>query len=385
MAEYVRTVDHATSVKKIRIIEEPTQTKSGMADFEYNPVFSVFDIGTIMPPVLLDNSTICLMAGYNFELLKGEGIESHYIGLVNNDQLITADEAIKNKEHPAAMRVHFVNRIKPDFIEGKGWDYSKFRGQEANNYVQPMEFISRNDLPSSSSVWGRVERGEITLQDLGLPEGFVKGDPVPDGLKPILDYSTKFEPDDVYHPASKVQNMLGISPARFAGINNTTRKASNLMTDYAASRGFTREDGKVEYVVLPDFVMTGKSVEEGDVRDYLGDAVCTWHEDRLVYNGIGISKQRIRDKVKQLNPEWVAEIKRAKAEAKQNRIEDFRTLMDPEITYVSPNAAFFSAINKLFRAATNQWVGARVYDVYPEKDENIKDSLERAIEEFQAA
>jgi len=68
-ATYVRIVEHQTSVKSIGVIEEPNHRSFGEADFKYRKVFSVFDYGTIVPPVPLDNSTICLMGGFNFELL----------------------------------------------------------------------------------------------------------------------------------------------------------------------------------------------------------------------------------------------------------------------------------------------------------------------------
>ncbi|MCP6727600.1 MAG: hypothetical protein KJI69_06335, partial [Patescibacteria group bacterium] len=192
------------------------------------------------------------------------------------------------------------------------------------------------------------------------------GDKIPDHLKPILDYSTKFEPDDRYLSPMQAQALMNITNEEFARINNSTRNVSNIMTDYAASRGFTRLDGKVEYVGFK-----------------LGDAVCTWHEDRLITSqGIGISKQRIRNKVKQLNPAWYEDIQQSKERAIDEGVQDFRTLMDPTIEYTSPDAEFFGAINTLFRAGTNQWVNARVYDLYPTRRESLEDNLARAAEEF---
>ena len=147
------------------------------------------------------------------------------------------------------------------------------------------------------------------------------------------------------------------------------------MTDYAKSRNFNREDGKVEHITLYD---------NGQQLDILGDAVCTWHEDRLVTpQGIGISKQRIRDKVKALNPEWYADIERAKKEAKVTGAQDFRALLNPAINYVSPSVEFFNGLNTLFRAATNQWVDSKVYDVYPSEGNSLAGDLEKAVAEFQ--
>jgi phosphoribosylaminoimidazole-succinocarboxamide synthase len=253
-----------------------------------------------------------------------------------------------------------------------------FGGSQSQCYVQPIEFISRNGLPKESSVWKRVAKGQVSLTDLGLPADFKQGDEVPASLKPILDYSTKFEKGDRYLSPEQTRQLMGISQERFDGINGTTRKASNIMTDYAAARGFVRADGKVEYVTF--------LAKQGDLWvpvDVLGDAVCTWHEDRLLFNGFPVSKQPIRDKVKKLNPEWYAAIEAAKDRAEKEHVKDFRTLIDPSIKYVSPSPEFFEGINQLFRAGTNQWVASRVYDVYPGKKESLEDSLARAIEEFQ--
>lgn len=365
MTDYIRKVEHATSVKEIGIIKEPTRKEFGVADFTFRPVFSVFDYGTIQPAVPLDNSTICLMQGFNFETLRQEGVDSHYIGLVTEEgDLISAKQAVMQKIAPWTTRVKMAHRVMPEFKEGK-WDYSMFGGDRARNYVQPIEFISRNELPEASSVWKRVAKGQTTMEDLGLPADFKPGDDIPSELKPILDYSTKFEPDDRYLTPAQAQQLMGIGDAEFAAINASTTQASNLMTAYAASRGFERLDGKVEYV--------------GGI---LGDAVCTWHEDRLKSHGLGISKQRIRDKVKALNGEWYDNIQECKERAKEEGVEDFRTLMDPSIKYVSPDAEFFNAVNTLFRAATNQWVGAKVYTPHPGKDDSLEDSLVRAIHDF---
>lgn len=365
-AEYLRKIDHATSVKEIGILKEPTKAGFGLADFKYRPVFSVFDYGTIVPPVPLDNSTVNLMMGFNFELLKEKGIESHYIGLITDKgEQVSALEAISRGIAPTISRVKFANRLLPQFVNGK-WDYSMFGQDDVTCYVHPIEFISRNSLPESSSVWRRVKKGQTTLGDLGLPADFKPGDKIPEELKPILDYSTKFEPDDRYLSPEEARQLMNISKEEFEKINDITRKASNIMTSYAKSRGFTREDGKVEYVGLK-----------------LVDAVCTWHEDRLTTpQGVGISKQRIRNKIKELNPEWYENIEESKEKAKAEGFEDFRVLMDPSIKYLSPSPEFFKAINNLFRAGTNQWVNSKVYKIYP-GNESLDNDLERAVEEFQ--
>lgn len=374
MVKYIDEISKETSVKHIGIIERSTSLEAGVADMTLEPVFSVFDIGTIIPPIPLDNSTVAIMAGFNFELLKDAGLPSHYLGMVAEDgSLTTAQNLIRLRTPSSTMRVNFVNRVLPKFVEGEGWDYSMFANPENNNYMHPIEFISRVELPPEASIWKPFNKGEVTIEQLreqyGLPVDFQPGDTLPEAL---LTYSTKYEPADRNIFAAEVQTLMGVTDERFARINVNTRKASDLMTSYANSRGFKRLDGKVEYATL---VINGEQV------DVFADAVCTWHEDRLLWNGLGVSKQRIRNKAKKVNPKWYAEIERAKIQALEKGVEDFRTLMNPNIQYTSPAPEFFVAYNNLMRSATNQWIGQPLYQSSNKKD-SLPDALDRAAEEF---
>jgi phosphoribosylaminoimidazole-succinocarboxamide synthase len=365
MTKYVKVLDHKTSVKTISIIKEPSATELGLADFKFNPVFSVFDVGTIVPPVPLDNTTIAIMAGFNFELLQKEGVPTHYDGMVHDGELISAKDAIKEGLTPDTLRFKLVNVLKPRFADGR-WDYGIFENPSANNHVIPLELITRNKIGKSSSVWKRVARGEITLAELGIPEDIKPGDPLP--KPPVLDYSTKYEPEDRYFSPKVSQKLAHLSDDTFEILNGVTRNASQIMTAHAASVGFDREDGKVEQVTY---------IDENGIRVYaLGDCVCTWHEDRLLYKGQAISKQLIRDKIAAVNPAWKAEIDRAKDEAKAKGVENWKTLINPAISYNSPSKEFFQAYNALARAATNKWIGSVLYldDI----------NLEQRIGEFKA-
>lgn len=370
MTQFIET--KPASVKKISVIIEPTDARAGAADFEYCAVFSVFDYGTIHPPIPLDNSTVCLMTGFNFELLEEEGIDTHYFGLVNQGKLISAKEAIEQKLALTAMRVNYVPRLMPGFSQGV-WDYASFKNPKIKKYVLPIEFIMRNALPAASSVWKRIQTGELTLSELGLPETMRQGEPIPVHRIPILDYSTKFEKEDRYLKSGEVQKILAMDDAAFAQLNATTKKINSIMAEYAAQQGFVREDGKIEYITLSN---------GHNRRIVLADAVCTWHEDRLLYDGFQISKQLIRNKIVEVSRAWYEEIQRAKLAAKEQHVANFKDLMNPDVSYISPSVEFFNAINTLFRAATNKWVDTVVYDVYPNKSESLADNLERAIEEF---
>src|SRR4051794_927794 len=204
-AGYVDKIHHPTSVKTIFVVQRPTDQEPGIADFRFNPVFSVFDYGTLQPPIPLDNSTVALMAGYNFERLREAGIESHYLGLVSDGTMLSAAAAIHQGVAPDTLRVRLVNRLLPTHTAA-GWDYSLFQSPPSNNFVVPIEFISRVKIGANSSVWKRVDRGELTLGDLGLPPDIRPGDPLPNH---VLDYSTKYEPEDRYLSAESARQLTG--------------------------------------------------------------------------------------------------------------------------------------------------------------------------------
>jgi phosphoribosylaminoimidazole-succinocarboxamide synthase len=216
-------------------------------------------------------------------------------------------------------------------------------------------------MPASSSVWKRIARGEISHADLGLPESLKPGDTLP---RHVLDYSTKYEPEDRYLRAEEARALPGFTLERWARIDAATRQASEIMTAYAASKGVRRDDGKVEYVTLDHHVE----------RDVLGDAVTTLHEDRLVLDGLDVTKQAIRDAIRRSAPAWATEIDRAKRAAREQGVADFRTRMNPGVPYVSPPAEFFARYTALARAFVNHWVDAAVY---PEDRD-----LTRRLQEF---
>src|SRR5258708_9326281 len=147
---YLEKIHHPPSVKTIFVVQRPTQTEPGIADFRFNPVFSVFDYGTLQPPVPLDNSTVALMAAFNFERLREAGIESHYKAMVKDGEAISAAAAIRLGVAPDMLRVRLVQRLLPSHTAA-GWDHSLFQTPPSNHFVLPVEFISRLKLATTSS------------------------------------------------------------------------------------------------------------------------------------------------------------------------------------------------------------------------------------------
>ena len=344
MAEYKEIIGKDNSVKTFSVIQNPTKDSPGIADVMYRNVYSVYDVGTMRMPQdsKVDNSTILAMAAKNFEDLEKLGVKTHYLGVIGNNGKETSVSTLLDKgELPTAMRVLFVNKIKP--VYDKGYNYNIFKSPTSNNYVVPLEVIFRNELPPESSVWGRIERGETTLTELGLSEDLKPGDVLPQA---VIDISSKYESKDRYVLKEEGRDMAGLSYDLWYPMIEAAEKINLFLTEKAESLGFTHPDGKVE------FVRNGLDI-------LLADVAGTWHEDRFSYNAQKISKQLMRDAHAIQDPEWAAQCKSAKTEAEKRQIEDWQSLLITDYTPLEPE--FFEAYNNLTRAATNKWLGAKVF------------------------
>src|SRR3989344_3842850 len=189
--------------------------------------------------VEIDNSPLVLMAAFNFERLEKYGVPSHYLGLVDEQgQMVRFEQVKALSVVPSRMRGKYVNKLP---ISN---DYASFQTPGVNNYMLPLEVIFRNELPPESSVWKRLERKELTFEDLGLPADFQKGSPLP---HPLLDFSTKYESSDRYLRPDDAQRMAGLSDIQFGFLKSTASYLTRLLTDYAQERGFAHLDGKMEF------------------------------------------------------------------------------------------------------------------------------------------
>jgi len=355
--DYIRVIENETSVKKIGVFSEPLKTRYGIADMIVRPQYSVFDWGKMPMPEgkEIDNRSLVVVTAYNFELAEAEGIETHYLAAIDeNGKTFNIDDMKKSSKIPAGIKVKFVNKFLPKFENG-GYDYSIFQNPPANNYIVPLEFIFRNELPPESSLWKAFESDEFKLSDFGLPADIKPGDKLP---HPILDYTSKFESKDNRYKSDQARMLAGISEKNWNEINQKTLVINRLLTEHAKEIGIEHQDGKIEYVTISDIY---------GHKYIVGDFAGTWHEDRWTKNINGkafkISKQLERDFNLLLNKEWVKDCERAQVEAKEKGIHDWRPLVKIPPKPLEPE--FFDHYNNITRAATNLWVGFDLFGASP--------------------
>jgi len=262
------------SVKDSIIIEKPLKNKTGRGRFIFSDRYSVFDWGEMPDHITNKGKSLCISAAYFFEKLESIGIKTHYLGLVENSQL----KRISDVKNPVdIMEVKLLRVLKPPKT-ADGYDYSDYK-QEGSNFLVPLEVIFRNSLPSGSSVFKRIEKGELELKELGLEKMPIPGDNLE---KPFLDVSTKLEESDRYLGWKEAQEIAHLADKELEEIKKITLIINELIGQEANKIGLKYEDGKIEFGF------------DKDRNLLLVDVLGTLDECRFTFKGMPISKEIAR-------------------------------------------------------------------------------------------
>src|SRR3989338_2732515 len=156
------------SVKDLVVLKQPTVDKTGLGELDYSDRYSVFDWGKMPDPIPYKGASLCSVSAHlSEEIGDRTDIKTHYKGVVYDDAKTYSQFTGK----PASkMVVDLVRVIKPEIKNGK-YDYSAFQRHIAN-YLIPLEIIYRNGLPEGSSAFRRIQKGELTPEELGVEKAY---------------------------------------------------------------------------------------------------------------------------------------------------------------------------------------------------------------------
>src|SRR3989338_193143 len=116
----------------------------GVGVFHFTDDYSVFDFGKMPDTIPGKGESLCRMAAFNFRQVEKQfDLRTHF------------------RKMPSAnkMEVSLVRVLMPQDNQIK---------ENSRNYLVPLEVIFRNSLPEGSSVFKRLESGELSVDDLGL-------------------------------------------------------------------------------------------------------------------------------------------------------------------------------------------------------------------------
>jgi phosphoribosylaminoimidazole-succinocarboxamide synthase len=324
-----------TSVKDFRVERPATPDDLGRGRFVFTDAYSVFDWGRMPDTIPEKGRSLCAMGAHNFSLLESEGIPTHYRGVVSDDTTIDFDDA---DDPPREMAIDLAQ--VPDLpVENGEYDYGAFHAEAGGNYLIPLEIVFRNSVPVGSSLRSRRDPEDVGLDTAEWPDGSVR---LPE---PIVEFSTKFEEQDRYLTREEASSVAG--RATLDDLAALAREVNRVVTEHASQTGLTHEDGKIECLY-----------HDGTVR--VADVVGTFDENRFSYAGHEISKEVLRQYHRRTQPEWVAAVSEAKAEAEETGEADWRALCEHDPEPLAEDV--LSAASDLYTAGANAYVGRKLFD-----------------------
>jgi len=340
------------SVKDLEVLKKPTKDAMGVGRFHFSDRYSVFDWGEMPDHIEGKGATLCLMGAYCFERLERRGINTHYKGLVTRDGKIVAFEELD--EPTNVMEFNLVNVFKPKAYRENGklkYDYSMFT-PNLRNCLIPLEVIYRNGLPEGSSIFKRLERGLITIEELGLDHYPKPGERL---SKPIFDVSTKLEEKDRYVTWEEAQKIASLADEEVEEVKAVLLKVDETITHIASKAGLENEDGKIELAFDPERKLM------------VVDVVGTLDECRFTYDGLHVSKEIARQFYRKTD--WHRDVEEAKKRAEATGVRDWRKLCKSGPTKV--DLALKTIISEMYMAAANELIDRKLFDV-PSLAEVIK-------------
>jgi len=310
------------SVKDLVIKEKPSAQKMGLGIFSFTDDYSVFDYGKMPDIIPFKGEALCRMAAFNFSELEKKGIKTHFRKLLKGNQ----------------MEVNLVQVLRPQKNELK---------DSSSNYLIPLEIIFRNSLPEGSSVFKRIAKGELKIEDIRLKEMPKPGEKL---VKPLLDVSTKLEETDRYLSWSEAQSLARLKEKELSELKEKTFLINDFLTEKAEEIGLEHADGKVEFALTPKRELM------------LVDVVGTLDENRMLFNGMHISKQVLRDYY--LKTEWYKKIDEVKAKGLPKEKWPAPQRLPKELIEI---------VSNMYKSVTEAWCNKKFWGETPSIGEVVEE------------
>jgi phosphoribosylaminoimidazole-succinocarboxamide synthase len=332
------------SVKDLEVVKKPTKDAMGVGRFHFSDRYSVFDWGEMPDHIEGKGAALCLMGAYCFERLERGGMNTHFRGLVTRDGKLVSFEEL---EQPTCiMEFNLVNVFKPKAYVENGklkYDYSVFT-QNLRNCLIPLEIIYRNGLPKGSSIFRRLERGLITVEELGLDHYPKPGERL---SKPIFDVSTKLEEKDRYVTWEEAQKIAGLTDEEEEEVKAVLLKVDETITQITSKADLENEDGKIELAFNPER------------RLMVIDVVGTLDESRFTYDGLHVSKEITRQFYRKTS--WYRDVEEAKKTAEIDGVKDWKKLCKSKPPKLDPTLK--NIISQLYMATANRLTERKLFSV----------------------
>jgi len=244
--------------------------------------------------------------------LTSNGGVTHHCGMVDAKTGQVAHEGLPENE----SALNIVRRFKiekPDqakFLKHSFYDYSKFNDLDRN--VVPLECIVRFGITSGSSVFRKYlklsdsDKRKFELE-LGANGPLTAWEYL---TTPIIDFTSKYEPEDRAVTKQEAHNMSGLDGETFAELGKLAILGGWAVRVMVEKMGLQLWDLKWEFARDGDDLVF---VDTIDTDSFRATSILEDDGDRIV---IHYNKQAMRDYYKIAHSDWLSAVNDAKQQAR---------------------------------------------------------------------
>ena len=186
------------------------------------------------------------------------------------------------------------------------WDYSQF--YHSDKFIIPLENIVRFGMTPGSSVYKKFlslndDNRKEYLKELGLTESL---DPWMKFSAPIVDFTTKYEPEDRNLDLQESLYISGCNSKVFLDIRSMSILGSLMVSHFFSELGLYLWDIKWEIAKDDNHLVFVDTIDTDSVRVTMQ----TEFEDNIFH--VHFNKQAMRDYYKIIHPKWFSALNSAK-------------------------------------------------------------------------
>lgn len=241
------------------------------------------------------------------------GAKTHHLGMLDaKTGAVVADGLPENESAYNVVRRYEVKKPPQVRLLGHSlYDYAQFPGMD--KYVVPLEVIVRFGLTSSSSVYKKYVKlssdaqRRAYQQELGVDGELEAWQYL---RQPIIDFTTKFEPED--RPLSKQEAILisGLSADHFIDLGKLAVLGAWVVRNMVEEMGLRLWDLKWEFARDGDDLVFVDTIDTDSIRA-TGESELGGRKFAIHFN-----KQAMRDYYEIAHCDWMAGVNDAKSEAR---------------------------------------------------------------------
>jgi len=247
------------------------------------------------------------------ERYTADGAKTHHVGMLDAKTGAVASEGLPENESTYNV-VRRYDVKKPPLVKLLGhplYDYAQFPGMD--KYVVPLEVIVRFGLTSGSSVYkkylklGSDAQKKAFQQELGVDGELEAWQYL---RQPIIDFTSKFEPEDRGVTKQEAILMSGLEAGQFVDLGKLAVLGAWVVRNMVEEMGLRLWDLKWEFARDGDDLVFVDTIDTDSIRA-TGEAERGGHKFAIHFN-----KQAMRDYYEIAHPDWIKGINDAKSKAR---------------------------------------------------------------------